>query len=464
MKNNHKLKKIAICHYRVGGTDGVSLEIDKRREILQKYGCDVKLIAGKRSQGADHTIKELEWDDGIIPIIKENGFIHFRRHDLSAEELKRKINKIVGIIEGRLTAIQLQEQFDFLLIHNIFSFGGHIAAAKAFTKFIKKCKLETLATHHDFYWERREYQTPSNEYLRRYMEKFMPPKSKYIRHVVINSLAKKELKKRLDIDSEVLPDVFDFENTEWKKDNFNKDFLKEFAIDPRDLIILQATRVIPRKGIEIAIDFADSLQANFSKLKNKKLYNGKKLNSKSKVVLIVAGYAEDEKREYLYRLKNKVFENNLSVKFISDHVKAKRKYSHGVKTYSLWDAYAYADLISFPSTWEGWGNQFIEGIFAKKPMAVYEYPVFRADIKKEGYDIISLGNNGRDLSSDENGLFKIPQSNIDKAVSRSIRWLTSPNTQNRLERNFRIGRQYHDYNVLENFLINKLNLLGNNNS
>ena len=71
------MKKIAICHYRVGGTDGVSLEIEKRKEILERHGYTVKLIAGERSQGADFTIKELEWDNGIVPIIKENGFTSY---------------------------------------------------------------------------------------------------------------------------------------------------------------------------------------------------------------------------------------------------------------------------------------------------------------------------------------------------------------------------------------------------
>ena len=292
----------------------------------------------------------------------------------------------------------------------------------------------------------------------------MPPKSGYIEHVVINTLAKRELKKRLDIDAKVLPDVFDFEQPEWQVDNFNKDFLREFAINPKDLIILQATRVIPRKGIELAMDYAIALQKNISKLKRRKIYNGKRLNSKSKVVLILAGYAEDEKREYLFRLKNKAFENQLCVKFISDHVKAKRKFSHGIKTYSLWDAYAHADLVSFPSIWEGWGNQFIEGVFAKKPIVLYEYPVYKTDIKKEGYDIISLGNGGNDLSCDADDLYSIPKKNIDKAVKQTIRWLKNSKTSEKLEHNFRIGRKYHDFNVLENFLINELDLLGNNNN
>ena len=451
-----KKKKIAICHYRVGGTDGVSLEIDKRKQILEAHNCEVRLIAGPRSRGADHIIKELEWDNGVIPIIKENGFIHFRRKDLTANELKSKMNKVSFAIQDRLNFIQLKEKFDYVLIHNIFSFGGHIAAAKAVTKWIKKFKLPCLATHHDLYWERKEFQMPRTGYLKNYMEKFMPPKSKYIDHVVINKLAQRELKKRSDIEAVIMGDVFDFNQTPWEKDNFNKDFLEQFDIKPNDLVVLQATRVIPRKGIEIAIEFSKELEKKIKRLKRKKLYNGKKLNSKSRIILIVAGYAEDEKREYLFKLKSKAFDENVHTRFISDHVKSARTFRQGTKTYSLWDAYTHADIITFPSVWEGWGNQFIEAIFARKPVVVYEYPVFKTDIKKEGYNYISLGN-GR-LGTTPDGLLEIPQKSIKAAVKQTIKWLTNKKLNEKLEENFQIGKKYHGYKILEKFLVDKLKL------
>ena len=451
-----KLKKIAICHYRVGETDGVSLEIKKRKCILEKHNCEVKLIAGPRSKGADYVIKELEWDNGVIPIIKENGFIYFKRDDLSPLELKQKMNKISFAVLDRLNFIQLQENFDFVLIHNIFSFGGHIAVAKAFAMWIKKFKIPTLATHHDFYWERKEFQTPRNLYLKHYMEKFMPPKSKYIQHVVINSLAKKELKKRSDIDSDIVNDVFDFNQKEWKQDNFNKDFLKEFNINSNDIIILQATRVIPRKGIEIAIDYAKDMQKKIKKLHNTIIYNGKKISKKSNVVLIVAGYAEDEKRDYLFKLKTKAFNDQIHVKFISNHVRSSRAFKQGIKYYSLWDAYVFADIITFPSIWEGWGNQFIEAIFAKKPIVLYEYPVYKVDIKKENYNIISLGN--ETLKQNENKLFSISQKNIKNATKKTIKWLKNKELNKILDKNFLIGKKYHDYKILEEYLIKKINL------
>ena len=222
--------KIAIRHYRVGGTDGVALEIQKRKEILESRGCQVTLIAGEKSRYADHIIKELEWDDGAVPIIKENGFLHFGRKDLSEQELKSKLNKIAFAIQDRLNFIQCQEKFDQLLVHNIFSFGGHVAAAKAFAKWIKKFRLPTLATHHDFYWERKEFSLPRNSYLKNYMDKYMPPRSRFIEHVVINSLARKGLEKRSGIKAEVMPDVFDFSQKPWQADAFNSDFKKSEKI------------------------------------------------------------------------------------------------------------------------------------------------------------------------------------------------------------------------------------------
>lgn len=453
MEKNKKIK-IGIFHYRVGKTDGVSLEIEKRREILIKHNCDVRLIAGPNSVGADYIIKELEWDSLEMAIIKESSFKTPSKKILTSDKLSRKINKIAKKIKDRLEIIQKKESFDYILVHNVFSFGGHIPASKAFLEWIEENKIRCLATSHDFYWEKKEFQTPRNKFIEKYLQKYMPPKSKYIQHIVINSIAEKKVKKKNDIDAMVIGDIFDFNQKKWGRDNLNKEFLKQFKINDNDIVVLQATRIIPRKGIEIAIEYTRELQLRIKSLTKKSIYNGKKITKNSKVVLVIAGYAEKENKKYLAKLKKIAIKKNISVQFIADYISAEREFSKNgkLKKFSLWDAYTHADLITYPSLWEGWGNQFIEAIFAKKPIAVFEYPVFKSDIKKEGYNIVSFGD--KFIVNKKTGEVSVPKGAMKKAVDRTISNLLSKQlNKKRINQNFKIGKKYHNYDILEKFLL-----------
>jgi hypothetical protein len=45
-KDEDETKTSGILHYQVGGTDGVSLEIDKWKQVLEEMGHTVRLCAG----------------------------------------------------------------------------------------------------------------------------------------------------------------------------------------------------------------------------------------------------------------------------------------------------------------------------------------------------------------------------------------------------------------------------------
>ena len=65
----------------------------------------------------------------------------------------------------------------------------------------------------------------------------------------------------------------------------------------------------------------------------------------------------------------------------------------------LWDAYVFADFVTYPSWWEGWGNQLLEAVRAKLPVALFEYPVIWPT-SRTGFRVISFGDqiHGRDVS------------------------------------------------------------------
>ncbi len=98
--------------------------------------------------------------------------------------------------------------------------------------------------------------------------------------------------------------------------------------------------------------------------------------------------------------------------------------SEGNKVYSLWDAYVYCDIITYPSIYED-GQPIPRGLFAKKPMIVFEYSVFEADIKSFGFDYISLGN---EYSVKEDGLAEVSDRWLNHAAKKTIKYLTDEKT------------------------------------
>ncbi|NIP95984.1 MAG: glycosyltransferase family 4 protein, partial [Akkermansiaceae bacterium] len=62
----------------------------------------------------------------------------------------------------------------------------------------------------------------------------------------------------------------------------------------------------------------------------------------------------------------------------------------GSKRYSIWDAYAHADFVTYPSTYEGFGNAFLEAIYYRKPILCNRYSIFQSDIEPYGFKAIFM--------------------------------------------------------------------------
>jgi glycosyltransferase involved in cell wall biosynthesis len=246
----------------------------------------------------------------------------------------------------------------------------------------------------------------------------------------------------------VVPNVFDFAGNEWSIDDYNQDLRSRFKIRADDILILQATRVVARKGIEIAIDLVETLMSLRQQLENAPLYNGQIFTKNSRIVLAFAGLCEEP--EYIEKLKHKASAQGVELVFINDWVGHSRSNKQGQKIYSLWDVYSHADLITYPSLLEGWGNQFLEGLVAKVPMAVYRYPVFDSDIQQFQFNIIDLGN---DHQLDFNGLAVIKTERLLSAAHGCLEYLIDgEKRRDKMEQNYAIGQHHFSYNALRSKL------------
>jgi len=57
---------------------------------------------------------------------------------------------------------------------------------------------------------------------------------------------------------------------------------------------------------------------------------------------------------------------------------------------TLWDIYPYADFITYPSLYEGFGNAFLEAVYFKKPMLINRYSIFIRDIEPMGFELVVM--------------------------------------------------------------------------
>src|SRR3970282_2922945 len=62
----------------------------------------------------------------------------------------------------------------------------------------------------------------------------------------------------------------------------------------------------------------------------------------------------------------------------------------GRKVYSLADAYQAADLVTYPSTVEGFGNALLETFYYGRPIVVSAYEIFKTDLQPKGFKVIGF--------------------------------------------------------------------------
>jgi glycosyltransferase involved in cell wall biosynthesis len=204
-----------------------------------------------------------------------------------------------------------------------------------------------------------------------YLNMAFPPHLPSIHHAVINSSGGNQLSLRTGISSHIIPNVMDFENPPQPVDAYASDVRHALGIADDELMILQPTRVVKRKGIEHAIELVQRLGL--------------------KARLVISHASGDEGFDYEQRVKNYSKLLKVNTVFVSEVINEKRGYtSTGRKIYTLEDIYPHADLITYPSNFEGFGNAFLEAIYFSKPIVVNNYSIYSTDIKPKGFDVIEI--------------------------------------------------------------------------
>ncbi len=163
----------------------------------------------------------------------------------------QRIHELRDYLKDQLYSFVRDFHVELLVVENALSIPMNIPLGLALTEFIAETGLPTLAHHHDFYWERERFLVNC---VADYLNAAFPPTLPGIKHVVINSIASRELSHRTGISPMVVPNVMDFEEPPPQPDEYAGDIRAVLGVQVGERFFLQPTRVVQRKGIEHAIE------------------------------------------------------------------------------------------------------------------------------------------------------------------------------------------------------------------
>jgi len=448
---------MAFMQNRLGRTDGVSLEVDKWRSILRdRMGHSVIYCSGNSDVKTNYVIDEIYAQHPVTWKILRNASVKLTDYTRE-EDLEADIYRHADVVEQKILRMIEEKGVSLLLPNNLCSGGYQPASAIALHRVFRKTGIAGIVHSHDFYFEDSGEVNPTCHTAESIYHRYFPPKLPNVQHVVINRISQSEIKRRKNINATVVPNVFDFDQPAWVADAYNADFRAAFGIGDDDLVFLQATRILDRKGIEMAIDVVAEISNNpelRKSLVGVRTAAGGRFSASSKIILLCAGIIETIgiSGNYWPALQKKAGDLGVDMRHTGDRVTHSRgTMPDGAKTYSLWDSYVLADFVTYPSTWEGWGNQYIEAVFAKLPVLIWEYPVWRTDLGPVGFDVVSLG---RELTGkDAAGLVTVAPEKVSAAARQVCAILTNPALKRDMgERNFALAKQHFSLDTLEQLI------------
>ena len=406
-------ERVGFVSTRLAGTDGVSLETGKWAEIAGRLGLQVFFIAGECDRDPEYTVEidEAHFEHPVIADIQHRAFVSRQRDDRLTSDILAATRRIKRQLHQAIEQLRL----DVLIAENAVTIPMNIPLGMALVHVIQERDMACIAHHHDFYWERERF---LNNRVDEFLRAAFPPALKQIEHVVINSQAAEEFSRRTGISCRVIPNVMDFGSTPKPLDDYARRFRQTIGLSQDDRLILQPTRVVARKGIEHAIELVRMLDD-------------------PKCKLVITHASGDEGDGYARHIRR--FAELLGVPLVfADRWIGDRRGTtgDGDPVFTIHDVYPQADLVTYTSTYEGFGNAFLEAIYYHCPIVCNRYAVFRTDIEPCGFRTILMDGFLTDETVEETRRVL-----YDTAVRRSI-----------VEYNYSVAARFFGYEVVEHEL------------
>jgi hypothetical protein len=428
-------------HFKLFGTDGVSLQSQELSKALGDRDWQVHPCSSDVPLGTEGLkIPQLSYQAPDAVALRRRIFPPVAEHSASSPAVTGGL--LVDEITARAEPIRRQveqyvnaQQIQLLHIRNLMSLPYNLPATLAFYSLaVDRPDLGFLMQHHDLYWEGPNavnFETADPE-VTDLLNRIMCPLLPNARHVLINPIAAEALRARRGIEGTVVPDGFDFDREVVTIDELafrsRLDVLvgDDSPVGPNDLVVAMPARVAINKAIELAIQFVAGLERERAALEDAAGGLGlkrRRFSADSRVVLLLPqGEDIDDNRDYFERLQAYARHMGITLAYGGNIVVPDRMFQAGDRDhYPFYSTYQAVDMVCYPPEHEGFGNQAIEAVWAERPLAVLEYPVFKRFLRDHIPHYVSLGDTEHLGRLEEyGGLHQLSASVLDAAVDSAI--------------------------------------------
>lgn len=419
--------KVGILHSLIGKNDGVSIVIDQTvnamtRQMNIDLG-DIYFLAGHSSPRFNVQTDDVFWHKNEVHKAIVKGFCEPPSSNLE-EMILENANHAKHVIKRFVE----KNDIDLLIAHNT-SHPYNFVTAVGLGLYLEELRSsgiiwpKVLVWWHDSFFERQEFSKP-NPVISKYL-KYLP--SVNVDGIVFINSEQIELGRKYFASYDgritepffqkracIIPNTTEIE-WEWQEldwdsdqlhyppqDKYNETFFKDIGLEDEiarrgytlndAVLLLQHTRIVGRKKIELALDFAFMLDKKF-----------KSENLDKCFVLLVSGHSGDEQTEYK-RFLHEYYQQKLSqtpqanviLFFAEERILSHRESIVDKKYYKFAEVpsivAAHGGIGTYFSDVEGFGNNLLEMMSQGLPVVMNKYNVYKKDIEPLGFDVISVEN------------------------------------------------------------------------
>jgi glycosyltransferase involved in cell wall biosynthesis len=359
--------RIGFVATRFAGIDGVSLEAEKWADVLREMGHEVFYFGGivDRPPERSRAVPEAFFGHPDITAIDAAIFGGTGRR---LPAVSGRIDEIAAFLGRQLQAFVSDFELDLLVPENALAIPMHLPLGLAITRLAAETGMPILAHHHDLPWERQRFLVNAAADI---LAAAFPPSLPNVHHVCINTGQREQIARRVGRSARVIPNVMDFETPHQPSPHVKAALRDDLGFAPDELVVLQPVRVIPRKGIEHAVELLARLDRPAR--------------------LVISHPSGDEGAEYEEHVRELARLLDVSIIWAAERVAGARgSLTDGRATWTLGDMYDAADLVTYPSLIEGFGNAYLEAVYHRRPVFVNRYAIYDLDIRPLGFRNIEM--------------------------------------------------------------------------